>query len=149
MRRSTIDGMKSATPEEIEEAKRRGERIRKRRWDELRLTQNYVAERVGITQPTLSALERGETIDPEAGTLLGIAAVLQTSPYLLMYDHVPPEAMQHTVAALVDIWDRLDEKQRLQVVAYAQGLVDSSAAARKGPPSRQAPVVAKHSRKSH
>lgn len=101
-----------------------GNRIKERR-ELIGVTQEQLAAQAGITQPTLSSIERGDTKRPEAVTILAIAAALRTSPYLLVYDHVPPSAMQHTVAALVDLWDRLDDAQRKQVVAYAQGLVDS------------------------
>jgi transcriptional regulator with XRE-family HTH domain len=104
-----------------------GRRIKERR-ELLEVTQERLAAQAGITQPTLSAIERGDTKRPEAVTILAIAAALRTSPYLLVYDHAPPAAMQHTVAALVDLWDRLDDDQRKQVVAYAQGLADAKGA---------------------
>lgn len=99
-----------------------GKRIRERRGEML---QEELAAKVGISQGTLSLLETGQTKNPKVETILGIAAALSVSPYILMYDSAPPEAMQHTVAALVDVWDRLTERQRLQVISYAQGLLDS------------------------
>ena len=114
-----------------------GKRIKERR-DLLGVTQDQLAALAGITQPTLSSIERGDTKRPEAVTILAIAAALRTSPYLLVYDHVPPSAMQHTVAALVDLWDRLDEDQRKQVVAYAQELDDS-----RGDPPKLLPAPTK------
>lgn len=106
-------------PEEV------GRRIKERR-EARGLKQEELALEAGITQGTLSAIERGKTKNPEAGTLLNIASALNTSPYLIVFDHIPPDAMQHTVAALVHVWDRLSAAQRLQVIAYAQGLVDAN-----------------------
>ena len=134
---------RGSRPEDI------GRRIRERREDR-GLKQEDLAQRAGITQGTLSSLEKGRTKEPEASTILALSAALQTSPYVLMYDHVPPEAMEHTVAALIDVWDRLDERQRLQVVAYAQGLIDSAGKqVTPGPRKQQPPVSRKPSSGSH
>lgn len=126
-----------------------GARIRERR-EELGFKQEQLAALVGITQGTLSAIERGRTKQPEAETILGIASALRTSPYLLVYDYRQPEAMEHPVAAIVHIWDKLTEKQRLQVVAYAQGLADaggngkSNQSPKPPPPKRPPPSGGSH-----
>lgn len=120
-------------PEEV------GRRIKERR-DKLGLKQNDVAAAAGITQGTYSQIETGKTKNPEAGTLLNIASALHTSPYLIVFDHIPPEAMEHTIAAMVHVWDRLSAAQRLQVIAYAQGLVDAK------PQDGARPVVPKQQR---
>lgn len=135
----------ATTDARLLDSKARGRRIRERRLA-LGLTQTEVATQVGMTQPTFSSLERGKTDEPMASTLLGIAAALRTSPYLLMYDHAPPAAMEHTIAAMVDIWDRLTDRQRLQVVAYAQGLVDANPndPPRLPPPHPKAPPRGSH-----
>lgn len=103
-----------------------------RRVKELReaagLIQEQLAAAAGISQGTLSLLEKGNTKNPEALTILNIAAALHTSPYLLMFDNMPPPAMEHTMAAMIQTWNLLTERQRLQVIAYAQGLLDA------GPP---------------
>ena len=107
-----------STPAEV------GRRIKERR-EARGLTQTELGAAAGITQGTLSSIERGKTQNPEVGTILNLASALKTSPYLIVFDHMPPDAMEHTVAALIHVWDRLNPAQRLQVVAYAQGLVDS------------------------
>jgi transcriptional regulator with XRE-family HTH domain len=48
-----------------------------------RVSQGELAEAVGITQPTLSRIERGQT-QPDAFTLTKIADVLEVSPADLM-----------------------------------------------------------------
>ncbi len=112
-------------------AKEMGTRIKARR-DALGLTQNDLAGHAGITQGSLSRIERGHTKNPEVGTILNIATGLSTSPYILVFDHYDPPGMGHAIAALVHVWDLLTAPQRLQVVAYAQGLVDSNPKPDKG-----------------
>jgi transcriptional regulator with XRE-family HTH domain len=109
-----------------------GQRIRERR-EQRGIQQQELAAMAGIDQSTLSQIETGKTKNPEAGTILNVAAALQVSPYLLVFDHIPPAAMQHTIAAMVEVWDRLTDRQRLQVIAYAQGLIDASGKQRPDP----------------
>ena len=108
-----------------------GARIRKYRED-AGLTQDQVSALADITQPTLSSIERGETKEPEARTILRIAAALQTSPYILMFDHRPP-GVDPTMSTLIDAWAQLDQPRRMKLLAYAQGLVDA------GPPKPHPP----------
>lgn len=112
-------GKRAIRPKEM------GARIRAAR-NALGLTQNELAANAGITQGSLSRIEGGHTQNPEIGTILNIATGLGTSPYILVFDHYDPPGMGHAIAALVHVWDLLTAPQRLQVVAYAQGLVDSN-----------------------
>ena len=59
-----------------------GSRLRHRR-KEKKLTQVQLADRAGITQPTLSAIERNQTETPYGPTLLRLAAALECSPLWL------------------------------------------------------------------
>jgi transcriptional regulator with XRE-family HTH domain len=116
----------SSRPEDI------GRRIKERR-EARGFTQEQLAAVSGVTQGTLSSLEKGRTKEPEASTILSVAAALKTSPYMLMYDHLPPAAVEHTIAAIAHVWDRLTDRQRLQVIAYAQGLLDAGTGPSSGP----------------
>lgn len=89
------------------------------------LTQVQLSDACGISQPALSAIERGDTKRPEAETILKIAAVLKTTPQFLIWDHQLPDVIPATTQAIVDCWNSLDEAQRAQVVAYARGLIDA------------------------
>jgi len=55
------------------------ERIKTKR-KELGLTQSQLAKAVGIKQPSLSSIERGESKDLKATTLKGLAKALQVTP---------------------------------------------------------------------
>ena len=116
-----------------------GQRVKAAR-EALRLTQMQVAGQADITQPTLSAIERGETKDPEAETILRLAIALRCTPYYLMWDHQMPANVEPTHAFMLELWNALDLNQRAQVTAYAQALVDSGRKDRPDPkPSKPQP----------
>ena len=54
-----------------------GEAIRRRR-EELKLSQEYVAERLGVSRQAVSKWETGQS-EPTAGNLVQLAEVLETT----------------------------------------------------------------------
>lgn len=101
-----------------------GRRIREKRLI-AHLTQEQLAAQADIKQPTLSALERGDTKNPEADTILRLAIALRCTPYYLMWDHQMPSNAHPDHERMIELWNILDSTQRAQVTAYAQALVDS------------------------
>lgn len=95
------------------------------------MTQEELCSLAEISQPTLSAIEKGNTKAPEAVTILRLAAALKTTPYYIMWNHDQPKAVDQTMSKLVDIWTHLNDPKRLQLIAYAQGLADAKET---GPP---------------
>jgi DNA-binding XRE family transcriptional regulator len=76
------------------------------------LTQVELAAMADITQPTLSALERGTTQKPEAETILKLAIALRCTPFYLLWNHDLPDTTGTTHAAWIELWQSLDESQR-------------------------------------
>ena len=123
-----------------------GARIRAAR-KAVRLSQTELAAQADITQPTLSSIERGDTKNPEAETILRIAIAVRRTPYYLLWDHDLPD-MPHHQAFMMELWNMLDPQQRELVISYAQGLVD---AARKAKRQQQPekPQHPRHTRRAH
>lgn len=96
-----------------------GERIRCRR-DTLRLSQEYVAEKTGISLRFYQALERGEK-GVSLDTLMRLSKVLNISiDYLLLGD------LANTVNnPLADIFNKLSQRQRDDALTILQIYVKS------------------------
>lgn len=104
-----------------------GHRVRELRL-RAELTQTELAARAEIKQGTLSKIERGETKNTEAETLLRLAIALNASAFYLMWGNRQPERLDESIASLAQIWHDLDLHQRAKLLAYAQGLIESAPA---------------------
>jgi len=83
-----------------------GESIRNRR-KEIHITAIELAARVGISQTSMSLIEKGQTI-PRGDTLLKIAAILRTSVAMLWFqcldesDFRGKDEIKHLIKLLVN-----------------------------------------------
>ena len=111
-----------------------GARIRHAR-KALQLTQEQLAAQCDITQPTLSSIERGDTKNPEADTILKLAVALRCTPYYLLWDHEQPANMAPNQAFMMDLWQDMTDHQRGQVIGYAQAMLERE---REQKPARKA-----------
>ncbi len=101
-----------------------GRRVRALR-EAMSLTQVQLAGLADLSQPTISSLERGDTKSPEADTILRIALALHCTPYYLLWDDHRPSVGEPAHGDMIDAWAQLSAGQRMQLAAYAQGLVDA------------------------
>ena len=107
------------------------------------LTQTELAQRADIKQGTLSKIERGETKNTEAETLLRLAVALNASAFFLMWGHNQPEYLDESIAGLAQIWHELDPHQRAKLLAYAQGLMESAPKKTEAPSAKPSKPIRK------
>lgn len=105
-------------------------RIRELR-KEKNFTQTRLAEELGITQESVSAYEHG-TYEPSFGSLRKMADLLDASMDYIMglstiRERVPePDERYDSQKELLNrCYRRLGDKNKVRLVAYAQGLMDS------------------------
>ncbi len=90
-----------------------GTKIRKIRVDH-DLTQDYLAEKLGISQNAFSKIERGET-DPTYSTLVRIAEILETDvPHLVGFEG-------HNMS--FSITDNKDQSSNGYIVQSSKGII--------------------------
>lgn len=81
----------------------------------------------GITQPTLSSLERGETKESFAATILGIAAALDANVTWLQTGRGDPfDTSDTNDGELEQVIADLSPKQRAMLLGIARTIKDSS-----------------------
>lgn len=105
-----------------------GQRIREAR-KAAKLTQEYVAKKSGIKQPTLSDLERGESAS--SSELVAIAIALNVNPSWLQYGRgemkpLPGESEAGDLDAAMDLlalFSRLSPERRADLIRFARTLV--------------------------
>ncbi len=102
-----------------------GQRIKRRRIALGFTKQGKFAEKVGMSQSTLSEIERGESKLPNAENLKKIAEELKTTPSWIMYGKdgeltYPTE----TESALLTKLRTLSAEQQLAIYAIIEGMVD-------------------------
>lgn len=80
------------------------------------LGQSELARKVGISAPSMWALEEGKTIMPKAATLIGIASALGVPLSAIMSDTVPTDIDGQIAAAVA----ALDPAHKAAILAAAQ-----------------------------
>lgn len=108
-------------------AKNRIRELRK----EKNFTQTQLAENLGITQESVSAYEHG-TYEPSFGSLRKMADLLDASmDYIMGLSTIRERAPEPEVGfdpqkeLLNRCYRRLGDKNKVRLVSYAQGLLDS------------------------
>ena len=100
-----------------------GERLRKRRLD-LGVTQESVAEQVGITLRWYQRIERGENT-VSVDTLLALSRVLSVSLDYLMFGSFTNSLANPYADTVMKITDRLSPQQRENAIAILRLFADS------------------------
>jgi transcriptional regulator with XRE-family HTH domain len=101
-----------------------GRRVRARR-NELGLKQGDLARLVGITQPSLSLIESGDTKSLRGTTLVGLARALKTSTRWIMTGKGPHEVDPQLSAQeeeLLQIFINLTDQNRKALLATGKAL---------------------------
>lgn len=87
------------------------------------MSQPELARAVGISQPSMSAIETGATRSPTAAHMLRIAAVLCANPVWLVTGEGDSEIYQSaSEAEWVEVLRSLDDAQRRAILAAAKAL---------------------------
>lgn len=78
------------------------------------LTQQDLADRLGISQPTVSLIETDETTMPSGSTLAALCKALRTTPDFLVAGAGDPDSIQSAIDEheLVHVWRALPEAGR-------------------------------------
>jgi transcriptional regulator with XRE-family HTH domain len=104
-----------------------GRRVRARR-NELGLKQGDLARLVGITQPSLSLIESGDTKSLRGTTLVGLARALKTSTRWIMTGKGPHEVdpqLSVQEEELLNIFLSLTDQNRKALLAAGKALEDA------------------------
>lgn len=96
-------------------------------------TQPVLAAMAGISQPTLWAIENGQTKEVTARSLIGIARALETT-WEYLWDGAEDADGSEQEAELVSIFRRLQEPGRLAVLQSARSVLSVT-------PPRQTPTL--------
>jgi transcriptional regulator with XRE-family HTH domain len=75
--------------------------------------QNEFSELVGLSQGSLSSLEKGEVLDPRCTVLLKAAKVLGLNPYYLYYGHIDANSKEFEMS--LSELDPIDTKHLLYI----------------------------------
>lgn len=104
----------------------RGQRVRARRKAK-GMTQVELATRPGITQATVSDLERDVTNAVSASTMLRVAAILDTNAHYLMTGRGDPDDMMPdgSAADLLQVYSELTPPNQAAALAVLTSLLDS------------------------
>lgn len=107
-------------------AKSLAERVRFTR-TRLGMTQVELAKRAGISQPTLSSIERGGTARLQDSTILGLASALEVNPQWLHSGVGTAEIgtaspTNATAAELAQIVESLPPREQLALLTIARAL---------------------------
>ena len=105
----------------------------------LGLTQKQLAQKVGISQPSIANIEGGRTEELRGPTLAGLCKALNTNQdYLLTGKGDPGPIAIVTIdhKELLDIWSALDDLSRDSLLTSARALLDRQD---KGKPSAANP----------
>lgn len=98
------------------------------------MTQSELAKRSGLSQPTISDLERDGTNDVGAATVLRVAAALETNTTWLMTDRGDPDEILPTgdAADLLALYAQLSPDNQRAILAAAAALRNSQEPSRLG-----------------
>ena len=90
------------------------------------MSQPALAKAIGISQPSMHAIESGKTKKLRGDTLAGLCRVLNVSPDVLLGKRRLPnnEALLHE-AELVSIWRSLTHEAQMHMLAVARALAGS------------------------
>lgn len=85
------------------------------------LKQDALAAMVGVTQGTLSLIEKNKTQVPAGATLAGLCKALQTTPDFLIAGAGDPDSIEAAIQEheLVFLWRELPEAGRQMVIDAA------------------------------
>lgn len=86
-----------------------------------KLTQTALAEQVGITQGSVSLIEKNDTEAPSGATLAGLCRVLRTTPDFLIAGAGDPDSIASAMLEheLVYLWRELPPSGRQMVLDAA------------------------------
>lgn len=116
-----------------------GRRIRQERKAQ-KLSQEELARQAGITQPSLSEIETGETKNLRGQTLLGIARALRLNTWWILTGNgqkFADKALSDQESALLGVFESLSDANRSAVIAAAISLYESQAQPAPPPPKKQ------------
>lgn len=84
-------------------------------------SQQELASLVGITQGSLSLIERNETVIPAGDTVAGLCRALQTTPDFLIAGGGDPDSIESAMQEheLVYLWRGLPQEARALVIENA------------------------------
>lgn len=88
-----------------------------------KLTQKQLANRVGIKQPSLSAIETGDTLEISGTVLLALARELRANPEWILYGRGNPHGSVELSAdekEMLDAWRALGTDSRSAVLQMAR-----------------------------
>lgn len=114
--------------------KMRGTRIRQAR-KAARLTQVALAKEVRIAQSAISDLERGESGEMDATTLLGLTRALAVRPEWIMWGELPMRFTDEDALNLLQSFGKLNDQNRAAVMAAVEAMLKSQG----GPPTLSGP----------
>lgn len=126
-----------------------GERVRQLREDR-GLSQAELARRIGIKQPSLWLIEKGETRTVKVSTLEALCEALSTTKeFLLRGDdcHDSPESLELSAmeSELIHILRTLPPDRRISLLEYARFIKSGTAPAPSKPqPGKVEPLKKKH-----
>lgn len=101
-----------------------GTRLRRARKD-ARMSQVTLAKYVGVTQPTISDLEKGVSKDMDASTLIGVTRALNIRPDWLMLGEEPMRDFADDVVEVVSLFRALVPSNRAALLAAGRALLSS------------------------
>ena len=91
---------------------------------EMQLTQVELSKAARIGQSALSSLETGETLSPQAGTLLRLAAALRVEPTWLQTGEGPRRPDEDAAEwDMRELWARLTPGNRRVLMDAARGMI--------------------------
>lgn len=104
-----------------------GSRIKNIR-KQMKITQQQLAKRAGVSQATVSDYENDVTKNHRADELMRIAAALETTPEYLL-EGIGPESIKNATSdldALVESFNKLSPASRAALIAAAKAMALTS-----------------------
>lgn len=99
-----------------------GQRIKSMRGKK-HMSQRKLAQAVGMSQPSLSDIEAGNTNAPNAAHLLRIAAALEVDPLWLMTgEGGADKPASATDAEMMEVFGQLDDSAKRAILAAAKAI---------------------------
>lgn len=101
-----------------------GKRVRGLR-KALGLTQEQLSRRAGVSQPTISHIERGHTADLTGANLSALCGVLRTNAEFLLHGKgtpSPPLQAELEERELIDLFRRMDHDQQQALLTFVRSM---------------------------
>lgn len=101
-----------------------GKRVRGLR-KALGLTQEQLSRRAGVSQPTISHIERGHTADLTGANLSALCVVLRTNADFLLHGKgspSPPLQAELEERELLDLFRRMDPEQQQALLSFVRSM---------------------------